>query len=476
MYQALSLLEELSLETTDWLLSVGTERSVEREEAIIVEGQELADIFVVLDGLFSVHVRGTKGPLLAVIGPGELIGEISFLQRSPATAHVIACEKSRVLCLARLDLEGRIKANHEFAADLYRGLARVLARRLRERSATLSETIKTTEGLNGIGAWRDFVTAMEEFKEMLQPIGDAGRSSDDGIPDDLAKELHVKFNELCHGLSRLTREIENKEILDEAEIILRREFAPYIHLTQMARRALAKPRGYAGDFLTINMMYEDCAGGVPPLGPVIDDLFLKRPCCRAVQNRRGLLAEEIGLALARNDGSARVTSLACGPAAEVFDAFRGGLPKLKVTLIDIDFQALAFVAERREKAGLTKRMRLEHANLVYLATGRQVIDINDQHLVYSSGLIDYFADQFVIALLDWIHNCLAPGGKVVLGNFHPRNPDRALMELVLDWKLIHRSEEDMHRLFKTSKFGRSCTEIRYERERINLFACCTKAS
>ncbi len=32
----------------------------------------------------------------------------------------------------------------------------------------------------------------------------------------------------------------------------------------------------------------------------------------------------------------------------------------------------------------------------------------------------------------------------------------------------------MHRLFEASKFARSCTEIRYEQERINLFACCRK--
>ena len=76
--------------------------------------------------------------------------------------------------------------------------------------------------------------------------------------------------------------------------------------------------------------------------------------------------------------------------------------------------------------------------------------------------------------MNWIHGYLAPGGKVILGNFHTRNPDRALMDLVLDWKLIHRSEEDMNRLFEASSFGRPCTEIRYEKEEINLFACCVK--
>ena len=44
------------------------------------------------------------------------------------------------------------------------------------------------------------------------------------------------------------------------------------------------------------------------------------------------------------------------------------------------------------------------------------------------------------------------------------------MDHVLDWRLIHRDEADMNRLFETSRFGTPCTEIRYEEEGVNLFA------
>jgi len=49
------------------------------------------------------------------------------------------------------------------------------------------------------------------------------------------------------------------------------------------------------------------------------------------------------------------------------------------------------------------------------------------------------------------------------------------MDHVLDWPLRYRSEEDMHRLFRASRFGRRCTEIRFEAEGINLFAACVRA-
>ena len=63
---------------------------------------------------------------------------------------------------------------------------------------------------------------------------------------------------------------------------------------------------------------------------------------------------------------------------------------------------------------------------------------------------------------------------MILGNFHPNNYCKEMMDYVLEWRLIHRSEEDMHRLFTCSAFGRSCTRIQFEGEGISFLADCIK--
>ena len=161
---------------------------------------------------------------------------------------------------------------------------------------------------------------------------------------------------------------------------------------------------------------------------------------------------------------ARIMSLACGPAREVFDVFET-LPdasRLKATLIDFDLQALAHVAERRDRLGLQRSMTLTPENLIHLAIGRKTIAVDEQDLVYSIGLIDYFPDELVVKLMSLIHGLLRPGGKAILGNFHPTNACKAFMDHVLEWRLIHRSEADMDRLYRASAFGRDCTNIRFE--------------
>ena len=142
--------------------------------------------------------------------------------------------------------------------------------------------------------------------------------------------------------------------------------------------------------------------------------------------------------------------------------------------LDIDLQALAFVADWRDKAGLKSRIQLLNQNLISLALGREKLQVPPQDLVYSIGLIDYFDDRLVIKMLDFIYEVLAPGGRVILGNFHPRNQTRALMDYLLEWRLIHRTEADMDRLFAGSKFKSVAASTRFESAGVNLFSECVK--
>ena len=106
--------------------------------------------------------------------------------------------------------------------------------------------------------------------------------------------------------------------------------------------------------------------------------------------------------------------------------------------------------------------------------GASRTQLEPQDFIYSIGLIDYFNDDFVVNLMDWIYDKLRIGGWVILGNFHPRNPTKGLLDHVLDWRLIHRTEAEMDRLYQRSKLSRPCSRVVFEEEGVNLFAECQK--
>ncbi|HEU4509391.1 MAG TPA: class I SAM-dependent methyltransferase family protein [Pyrinomonadaceae bacterium] len=312
-------------------------------------------------------------------------------------------------------------------------------------------------------------SAVAKFKRILVEADRQALKNNDIVPAHLVDDVENAFRDCNAKL----RSIDSEELGAK----IQSDLLPYLLLTNTAERWYSKPRGYAGDFLSIHQIYQNTPAGRGRIGSVLDRCFLNIAAAVAVRNRRPLLAEEINAVVAaKGEAPARITSLACGPAAEVFDVYEklDDPTKLTATLIDIDLQALAFVAERRDRARLQQQMRLLNSNLVYLITGREQIQLRDQDLIYSIGLIDYFSDKFVIKLLNYIHKALLPGGKVILGNFHPRNPDKPLMDHLLDWRLIHRTEDDMNRLFRASLFQSDCSNMRFEQQGINLFAECVK--
>jgi SAM-dependent methyltransferase len=480
MQTALGLLNELNEEDVDWIFRTGFERQVAANTVIVREGEPLAYLYIVLEGLFGVKIASIPDSEIGKLGPGEIIGEISFLENILPSASVVAIESSLLLEIPSALLAERLKAMPSFGAQFYKALAILNSRRVRERVSSLTTSFHAKlDATNLIGeVSRTFFSWIECFKSLLFRADGEALKGDGQVSEATAVAAEKTFRDFCQVVNTTIGDAstENSSVKAELGARLQREILPFVLLTETMERFYSKPRGYAGDFQTIEMIYRNRPTGTKRIGPLLDRCFLSSPIATAIRNRPVLLAKEIMNTVQANDGAAHVTCLACGPAQEVFDVFQqlDASRRLQVSLIDIDLQALAYVAERRDNAGLQNRINLINANLVYLALGRQKLELQDQDLIYSLGLIDYFNDKFVIKLLNWIHGRLRPGGTVILGNFHPNNYCKAVMDYVLEWRLLHRSEEKMHRLLTASFFGRPCSRIQFESEGISFLAHCIK--
>jgi CRP/FNR family cyclic AMP-dependent transcriptional regulator len=137
MRKALYILGQLSDADIEWLIGVGSRRVLGDGDILISEGQAADALSIVLDGSLVVDVGGT---VIAELGVGEIVGEMSFVDATPPSATVRASPTCLVLCVPRAVLSRHLEEDLGFAVRFYRALAMVLSGRVREVDARLAGT------------------------------------------------------------------------------------------------------------------------------------------------------------------------------------------------------------------------------------------------------------------------------------------------------------------------------------------------
>jgi Cyclic nucleotide-binding domain/Acetyltransferase (GNAT) domain len=122
-----SMLESLSEDTVRKLSDKGFLMDVAAGQLLTEKGLAQREIFVILDGAFEVHDGDRR---IALLGPGEVIGEVGFFGTSGRRmASVTAASDGQVLAVRRRFVEELMKNDPACAAEVLFGLARVLADR-----------------------------------------------------------------------------------------------------------------------------------------------------------------------------------------------------------------------------------------------------------------------------------------------------------------------------------------------------------
>ena len=117
-------------------------RRPERRSSVVFEEGEPGDrVFLILAGKVKISRRSTDGRenLLAVLGPGDIFGELSLFDPGPRTATATAVTDVELASLEHSALKPWLTERPE-AAEL---LLRVLARRLRRTNEAMGDLVFT---------------------------------------------------------------------------------------------------------------------------------------------------------------------------------------------------------------------------------------------------------------------------------------------------------------------------------------------
>ena len=128
-----------------------TLRDLKQGDVLVQEGSADDHLYVVVSGALGVvKAAGTDNELnLNVIRPGGVVGELSFLDGATRYASLLALSDTRVLGLARADLEGLLETRPKVVYHVMRAIVRVvhdIQRRLSMQTAELTNYLYKTHG------------------------------------------------------------------------------------------------------------------------------------------------------------------------------------------------------------------------------------------------------------------------------------------------------------------------------------------
>jgi extracellular factor (EF) 3-hydroxypalmitic acid methyl ester biosynthesis protein len=258
----------------------------------------------------------------------------------------------------------------------------------------------------------------------------------------------------------------SKEIWDIAGHLLARGW--------LEQRARDKPRGYAGDYELLAAVYENRSCD-DPLGRLLDRYFQQHAAPRAVRHRMAMMADWI-VETVRNAQrpTTRLAIVGSAFGSDVRAAIERLSPtereRLRVTLLDIDPQALEFARRQLLPVIPDAHLATVPVNLFRLAARPQLMrPLADSDLLCCPGLFDYLDDTSAIAMLRALFNQLGDGGRLVVFQFAPHNPSRAYMEWLANWHLIYRDQAQLESLVTAAELPHGVASYGAESLGVDLY-------
>ncbi|MEN9517606.1 MAG: hypothetical protein RLZZ381_194, partial [Cyanobacteriota bacterium] len=138
-----SRLKYLTIEDYNVLLEQAQVATYKQHEVILKEGRSSQAIYLVRKGTVRIERAATgRNVAIAFLEPGEVFGEISFLEGVPTTSGVIAQEDVEVCVINQEQLTVLLSTKPGLADRFYQSLAHNLSGRLHQTSSLVSHLMR----------------------------------------------------------------------------------------------------------------------------------------------------------------------------------------------------------------------------------------------------------------------------------------------------------------------------------------------
>jgi CRP-like cAMP-binding protein len=432
-----SFLNLLAPDARARLLSAASEVRLRAGTHLLRRGEPGGDLYLLTEGTLEIlDPTASALTVRAVLEPGVVVGQVSFLDTSPRSADVRARDAARVLRWNRQDLLALLHEDAPLAAAVYAAMSRTLAGRLRP----LTEAARARDDVR-------VADADAELLEEARRVADRARAGLDGAdtiardpdsdPDLLATTVAAALDGLSRDLRLLFAGRPPVQSVAAAEVVLRRELRPWLNRSSFVRLATPDAGEPVVSVEAVDHVLRDTPDGEGTLGRAIDAWLLARPAFNGRRRAEAMLLARLGDGLSY--GHARVLMLdALSPVR--LHAVAGLLGPLEGTLVIVDPSRAALDRAEALLNNARPPVVVERVleGVVPLALGRLPVAVERVDAVLFGHLLSYLPDRIATAVLRWAAQALAPDAHLVATITDDTHDEPVLAHLV-GWRGIRRT-------------------------------------
>jgi len=248
---------------------------------------------------------------------------------------------------------------------------------------------------------------------------------------------------------------------------------------EINRFITSKPFGYAGDFKIMNYFYDYHYQylGESSYEKIINFYTCNIPIAFSVIERKNFFKEKIEELLKDPDKDiVKILSVASGSCRELIElAEEEKINKpLYFDCLDLESEAFDDIKNRLNKIDRQNKrylnIRFNNENFLFLIKEKNVLNIFEEYdLIYSAGLFDYLNERLAKKLIASMFRLLDQDGTLCITNVK-KDPDyQPYYTMLGEWKLIHRSADEVLALREEIKETNYAKLIRLETKEPFMF-------
>lgn len=278
----------------------------------------------------------------------------------------------------------------------------------------------------------------------------------------------------------LVKKITDRRIIKKIKNTFRALVGPFPYNSKLMSQGINKPYGYPGDFDIIEKIYNNIILSENS-AKYFDLVFLNNPYGWAVRSRKDKMKEILKTFIEQtNLSKINILNLGCGPCREIrelfiIDKFK---PKKEIcfTLLDQDGKALEYTKTCLNN--IENNIRFNFVKEDVFSFFKTNNYIQEQDLIYTIGLADYFPDRLLKKIIRDCFNLLAAEGAFILAHKdRDKDPHAPIFpDWFCDWHFIARNEKYLINLIHEMDLHNFSLEQTIENTQKIIFLCLKKHS